>query len=164
MTPWTKLVSAFVLGISANTENLPIGFAYGLRGVPIGFARNLAIAVVTTIATLLPLTAGRGLRSYLPPEVPNFGAGSLLIGLGLFNIWIERRNTGVKPAVSSGLQAGEKSLGLRETALLAGALSINNVGLGFAGGFAGLDHVDQWRCSSAASAFFYCGWVSGSVE
>jgi putative Mn2+ efflux pump MntP len=97
MTPWTKLASTIVLGISANTENLPVGFAYGLRGVPIGLARNLVIAIVTTVATLLPLTAGRGLRDYLPPEVPNIVAGSLLIGLGFFNIWIERRKTGGKP-------------------------------------------------------------------
>ena len=62
MTPWTKLASTIVLGISANTENLPVGLAYGLRGVQIGFARNLVIAVVTTVATLLPLAARRGLR------------------------------------------------------------------------------------------------------
>ena len=82
MTPWTKLASTIVLGISANVENLPVGLAYGLRGVPIGLARNLAIAVVTTVATLLPLMAGRGLRGYFPPEVPDIVAGLLLVGLG----------------------------------------------------------------------------------
>jgi putative Mn2+ efflux pump MntP len=140
MTPWTKLASTIVLGVSGNTENLPVGFAYGLRGAPIGLARNLVIAVVTTVATLLPLTAGRGLRGYLPPQLPDIVAGSLLIGLGFFNIWIERRKAREKPAIPSGSQAKEKPLGLRETVVLAGALSINNVALGFAGGFVGLDH------------------------
>jgi putative Mn2+ efflux pump MntP len=140
MTPWTKLASTIVLGISANVENLPVGLAYGLRGVPIGLARNLAIAVVTTVATLLPLMAGRGLRGYFPPEVPDIVAGLLLVGLGFFNIWIERRKAGEKPEGPLHWQAKEKPLDLRETLVLAGALSINNVGLGFAGGFAGLDH------------------------
>ena len=139
MTPWTKLATTIVLGIGANMENLPVGLAYGFRGVPIGLARNLVIAVVTTVATLLPLTAGRGLRGYLPPQLPDIVAGSLLIGLGFFNIWIERRKAREKPAIPSGSQAKEKPLGLRETVVLAGALSINNVALGFAGGFAGLD-------------------------
>src|SRR6267143_6849002 len=104
MTPWAKLASTIVLGISANTENLPVGLAYGLRGVPIGLTRNLVIAVVTTVATLLPLMAGRGLRGYMPPELPDIVAGSVLVGLGSFNIWIERRETGQKPAVPPGSQ------------------------------------------------------------
>src|SRR6266403_365652 len=82
MTPLTKLASTIVLGISANVENLPEGLAYVLRGVPIRLARNLAIAVVTTVATLLPLMAGRGLRGYFPTEVPDIVEGLLLVGLG----------------------------------------------------------------------------------
>jgi putative Mn2+ efflux pump MntP len=140
MTPWAKLASSIVLGISANTENLPVGLAYGVRGVRIGLARNIMIAVVTTVATLLPLTAGRGLRGYMPPEVPDIVAGSLLIALGFFNIWIESHKAGEEPQVPVGRRTKEKSLSFRETLVLAGALSINNIGLGFAGGFAGLDH------------------------
>ena len=76
----------------------------------------------------------------MPPEVPDIVAGLLLVGLGFFNIWIERRKAGEKPEGPLGSQVKEQRLGLRETMVLAGALSINNVGLGFAGGFAGLDH------------------------
>jgi putative Mn2+ efflux pump MntP len=165
MTPWTKFAATIVLGISANTENLPVGLAYGLRGVPIGLARNLVIAVVTTVATLLPLMAGRGLRGYLPPEVPNILAGSLLVGLGIFNIWIERRKSGEKAAFPPGSQAKKKALGLRETVVLAGALSINNVGLGFAGGFAGLDHgpVALSVCGFSILLLWLGEWLSRAV-
>ena len=33
MTPLTELVSPIVLGVGANSENLPVGLAYGLRGL-----------------------------------------------------------------------------------------------------------------------------------
>jgi putative Mn2+ efflux pump MntP len=165
MTPWTKLASTIVLGIGANTENLPVGLAYGLRGIPIGLVRNLVIAVVTTVATLLPLTAGRGLRGYMPPEVPNIVAGSLLVGLGCFNIWIERRKAGEEPQVPVGRQTMEKRLGFRETLVLAGALSINNIGLGFAGGFAGLDLGPVALCVGGFSILLLWlgGWLSRVV-
>ncbi len=100
--------------------------------------RNLAIAALTTAATVLPLIAGQGLHGYLPAKLPDVVAGVLLIGLGLSNIWIERR----KPEGSARLplrrQARAMRPDLRETMTLAGAMSINNVGLGFAGGVAGL--------------------------
>ena len=139
MTPWTRLASTIVFGISANTENLPVGFACGIRGTPIGLARNVVIAIATTMATLLPLAAGRGLRGYLSPEVPDIAAGLLLICLGFLSIWIERRKAREKPSILPSSQEKQSPLGLRETVVLVGALSINNVGLGFAGGFAGLD-------------------------
>jgi putative Mn2+ efflux pump MntP len=140
MTPWAKLASTIVLGISANTENLPVGFAYGVRGTPIRLARNLMIAVITTVATLLPMAAGRDLRGYMPPALPDFMAGSLLVSLGLFNIWIERRKLSEKPELLPARQGKEKPTGLRETLVLAGALSINNAGLGLSGGIVGLDY------------------------
>ena len=140
MTPLIKLASSVAIGIGANTENLPVGLGYGLRGMQIGLGRNLLIAGVTAAATLFALTIGRDLRGYLPPEVPDIVSGLLLVGLGLSGLWSERRKikrqrSGAEPSPTT-----PKLLDLRETLVLAGALSINNVGLGFAGGIAGLDH------------------------
>jgi putative Mn2+ efflux pump MntP len=140
VTPWTEIVLVIVLGISANTENLPVGFAYGLRGLRIGLARNLLIAAATTVATLVPLSVGRGVRGYVPPAAPDVIAGLLLVGLGLFNRWFERRRSGTRIAAPGPSEAGPTLIGLRETLTLAGALSINNIGLGFAGGVAGLEY------------------------
>ena len=138
MTPLTAFVSSVALGIGANTENLPIGLAYGLQGRQIGLLRNLAIAAVTTAATLLPLIAGQGLHGYLPPKLPDVAAGLLLIGLGFFNIWIERRGPEGRMRLPLPRRALAKRPDVLETLTLAGAMSINNVGLGFAGGIAGL--------------------------
>ena len=140
MTPWTEVASVIVLGIGANTENLPVGFAYGLRRLRIGFVRNLLIAAVTTFAALVPLSVGRGLRAYVSTAAPNVIAGLLLVGLGFFNAWLERRSSGspIKAPEASG--SGTDFIDLRETLTLASALSINNIGLGFAGGVAGLGY------------------------
>jgi putative Mn2+ efflux pump MntP len=138
MTPLTALVSTAALGIGANTENLPIGLAYGLRGREIGLFRNLVIAAVTTAATALPQIAGQGLHGYLPTKLPDVAAGLLLMGLGLFNIWIERRRPEGRLNLPSRRQGTAKRPDFLETLTLAGAMSINNIGLGFAGGIAGL--------------------------
>jgi len=140
MTPWTEIAAVVALGVGANTENLPVGFACGLRKLRIGLARNLLIAGVTTTATLVPLAAGQGLRGYVPESVTEIGSGLLLIGLGLSNMWLERSGTRGEIERVERLQARAGYIGLHETLALAGALSINNIGLGFAGGVAGLDY------------------------
>ncbi|HYW33688.1 MAG TPA: hypothetical protein VE872_00910, partial [Candidatus Bathyarchaeia archaeon] len=104
----------------------------------IGLLRNLAIAALTTVATLLPLIAGQGLQGYLPPKLPDVAAGLLLIGLGFFNIWLERRGPEGRMRLPLPRRALAKRPDVLETLTLAGAMSINNVGLGFAGGIAGL--------------------------
>jgi putative Mn2+ efflux pump MntP len=141
MSPWTKIASTIALGIGANSENLPVGLAYGMRGMPIGLTRNVAIALLTTLATLVPLAIGREIRGSIPEALPDALSGFLLIGLGLLNIWIDRRRPFQALANPARRQGRARRLSPWETLVLAGALSLNNVGLGFAGGIAGLDHV-----------------------
>src|SRR6266436_6048057 len=140
MTPWTELTSTLALGLGANTENLPLGLAYGLRGRRIGLVPNLLIATVTTAVTLLPLVVSRGLRGFMPAQLPDALAGLLLIALGLFDIWIDRRKREQISRAPLGKSGWVASIGWREALLLAGTLSLNNIGLGLAGGIAGLSH------------------------
>jgi putative Mn2+ efflux pump MntP len=140
VTPWTEVASVIILGVGANTENLPLGFAYGLRDLRIGLVRNLLIAVITTAATLVPLAIGRDLRGYVPMAAPDRIAGLLLVGLGLFNISLERRRFDRQVKTPERTASGTASIGPHETLALAAALSLNNIGLGFAGGVAGLGY------------------------
>jgi len=136
MTPWTEYASIVALGIGANSENLPVGLGYGMQGRKIGLASNLFIAAVTTGATLVPLAIGERLRGYMPERWPDIIGGLLLILLGFFNVWFDRRRQPSFHFKSEPLRTTPISLG--ETVVLAGSLSLNNVGLGFAGGIAGL--------------------------
>jgi len=140
VTPWTEIASVIVLGIGANIENLPVGFAYGVRRLRIGLVRNLLIAAVTTAAALAPFAVGRGLRGHVPAVAPDVIAGLLLVALGFFNMWLERRSSGRQIKAPEPPGSGTKSIDLRETLALSSALSINNIGLGFAGGVAGLEY------------------------
>lgn len=139
MSPWASITSAIALGLGANAENLPVGFAYSLRGTPIGLRNNMVIAVLTSIATVLPLQFGGLLRGRLPPALPDVAAGLMLVGIGLAGLWLGGRSA--KPNAQERPRGGDPSgrPGIGETVTLAGALSINNVGLGLAGGMAGLD-------------------------
>jgi putative Mn2+ efflux pump MntP len=136
MTPWTEYTSIVALGVGANSENLPVGLAYAMRRCRIDLPPNLAIAALTTIATLIPLAAGHGLRGYMPAWLPDIAAGLLLVLLGLTNLWLERRRGPTSAPQTPQLETTR--IGLRETLALAGALSLNNIGLGLAGGIAGL--------------------------
>jgi putative Mn2+ efflux pump MntP len=141
MTPWTKLASAVALGISANSENLPVGLAYGLRGTQIGMVSNLLIAALTTAATLLPQAAGRSLRGFVSVQAADVIAGLLLVGLGIRNIWRDRRREQAQVGPVALPPRTQPTMSLREVLIVGSALSINNIGLGFAGGIAGLGYV-----------------------
>jgi putative Mn2+ efflux pump MntP len=138
VTPSTEIASVIILGIGANTENLPVGFAYGLRRLRIGLVPNLLIAAMTTVAALVPLSVGRSLRGYVPTAAPDVFAGLLLIGLGVLGVWLERRRSGRQIKLPASRGSDSRSIDLRETLALSGALSMNNIGLGFAGGVASL--------------------------
>lgn len=136
MTPWAEYAAAIALGLGANSENLPVGLGYGMGGRRIGLGANLFIAAATTAATLAPLAVGRGLRGYMSERWPDILAGLLLILLGLGNAWLDRRRK--LPSGTVPRPNGSAQIDGRETLLLAGALSLNNIGLGLAGGIANL--------------------------
>jgi putative Mn2+ efflux pump MntP len=165
MTPFATLASTIALGMSANTDNLSIGAAYGLRKVRVGVGSNLLIAVLTTAATLMALAAGRGLRSLMPPTAPDIAAGMMLILLGLASFWMDRRKRRREAEVPSVAKPTGESIGLRETLVLASALSINNIGLAFAGGVGGLGYAGVGLSVALFSVLFLWlgGWLSKTI-
>jgi putative Mn2+ efflux pump MntP len=138
-----------LFGIAANTDNLAVGLAYGLKRRSIGWMPNLLIAVITTAITLVALVFGREIRHLLPEELPNVLGGSLLVALAAWNLYRDRDGAFDESAMADRF-AAQGSVGLRESLILAGALSINNIGLAVAGGIGGIGYLP-----AAVSIFFW---------
>jgi putative Mn2+ efflux pump MntP len=145
------LVAATLLfGLAANTDNLTIGVAYGMRRRWIRWHQNLLIAIVTTLVTLVALALGRQLREMLPPRMPDILGGALLLGFAAWNFYREHGGLSDRPSVPAPRFAAQKYVGAGESLFLAATLSINNLGLAIAGGIGGFRYI-----SAACSIFCF---------
>jgi putative Mn2+ efflux pump MntP len=141
-----RIGPSLLLGLAANTDNLTVGLAYGMKRRRIGWVQNLLIAVITTAITLVALVAGRQIREVLPPNLPDTLGGVLLISLAAWSFYWERTvaiNRLAKPLTGF---AKRTSVGMSEGLFLAGTLSINNIGLAIAGGIGGIGYAPAAAC------------------
>lgn len=148
MVALDRIGSTLLFALAANTDNLTVGIAYGVKRRSIGWVQNLLIAVVTTAVTLVALMLGRQIREVLPPKLPDMLGGILLIALAALSVYWDRRGSVVRLAQPTARFADRASVGVGEGLFLAGTLSINNVGLAIAGGIGGVSY------ASAAAAIF----------
>jgi putative Mn2+ efflux pump MntP len=133
-----RIVSTLLFALAANTDNLTVGIAYGLKRRRIGWKQNLLIAAVTTMISLLALTLGRQIRDVLPPKLPDMLGGSLLVLLAVASIACEKLGATFQFANPLARFAGRNSIGLGESLFLSASLSINNIALAIAGGIGGV--------------------------
>ena len=145
-----QMASTLLFGFAANTDNLTIGVAYGIKQRRIRWQQNLLIGVVTTLVTLVALALGRQVRDMLPPRMPDILGGTLLVVFAAWNVYQDRVGTSDRPSVPAPRFCMQKSVGMGETLFLSGALSINNVGLAIAGGIGGVGYL-----SAALSIFCF---------
>ena len=139
-----------LLGLAANMDNVSVGFAYGVKRRRIGWWPNLLIAVITTAITLIAFAGGTAIRRALPPELPNFLGGGMLLMLAAWNFWADRESAGASAFDALQRFASRPRVGILETLFLAMTLSINNIGLVIAGGVGGIGY--------EAMAFSICGF------
>lgn len=139
MLSFDRIASTLLFGLAANTDNVTIGIAYGMKRRLIGWKQNLLIAVVTTAITLVALAAGREIRELLPSRLPDMLGGTLLVAFAAWNFY--REGAGVAGAAALPVRSAERrTMGLGETLFLSGTLSINNIGLAVAGGVGGVGY------------------------
>jgi putative Mn2+ efflux pump MntP len=148
MLMFDRIGSTLLFGIAANSDNLTVGIAYGAKRRRIRWEQNLVIAVVTTAITLIALAAGRQIREVLPAKLPDVLGGVLLIALAAWSFYWERAGAGDRSAKPIDRFAMRRSVGIGETLVLSGSLSINNIGLAIAGGISGVGY------GAAAAAIF----------
>ena len=135
-----RIGSTLLFGIAANSDNLTVGIAYGTKRRRIRWEHNLLIAVVTTAITLVALAAGREIREVLPPKLPDVLGGCSLIALAAWSFYRERAGARDRSAKPIDRFASRSSVGIGESLLLSGSLSINNIGLAIAGGISGVGY------------------------
>ena len=132
MAQW---ISACLFALSANIDNFPIGIAYGLRGMRIGAGGNLLIACLTSLGT---------------------AAAMLLVLMGLWMLYRETQGGMGAPEQPPADACGTR-LGLRESAALAAALMVNNVGFGVGVRITGLSIVKTTACTFVCSLILLAG-------
>ena len=156
-------ISALLFALSANLDNVPLGAAYGIRGVRIPLPCNFLIAVITSLGTCLSMTAGSLLTAFLPQRAAACVGSLILISLGL---WFTvkalprlKQTTEKTPCCykqngdleQASIQAENKKISLKETILLASSLMINNIGFGIGAEIAGIPVLSATLCTLVVS-------------
>ena len=145
-----QVASTLLFGLAANTDNLTIGVAYGMRHRCIRWRQNLFIAIATTLVTVVAMALGQQIRERLPSRMPDILGGALLLVFAAWNFYQERTRVSDWPPVLHSRFPNRTSVGMGECLFLSGTLSINNVGLAIAGGIGGVHYI-----SAALSIFCF---------
>lgn len=158
------ILSALLVSLSFNLDNIVIGIAYGIKKIRIGLSANLIIALVTAAGTFLSMAAGQYISDFLPVGFAN-GLGAVIMELfGLYfvvqSIFTLKKNKKSKELalkdVPDMLEYAEKSdlnhngsISIKEAVLVGLGLMVNNLGTGIA---ASITHIGAF--ATAAATFF----------
>jgi putative Mn2+ efflux pump MntP len=152
-------LSALLIAAVSNLDNLAAGVAIGLRGTRVASAPNALIAAVTMSGTAGAITFGHALARLLRPSVAGSVGAVIIVSIGLMTVAASRSSVR-EPAAGRGRLPGPPyAVSWREAALLAIALSLNNVGTGVGAGIAGIPPLIT---TLLAGAFSLCCVGGGS--
>lgn len=143
------LWSSFLFGLSSNTDNLVIGFSYGIRKISITGRSNLLIGLISLAGTVLSMFLGKSFLFLLPPKVAGILGSSIIMVIGAAGfiryLRNKNKNTGTK---------NTPALPLPKVLLLGFALAVNNIGLGIGASITGLEILPTAVCSFMISLLF----------
>ena len=172
-----QFLPILLFAISANIDNLTVGTAYGIKNIKIGAFSNLIIAVISVAGTILSMSLGLVLSHFIPPFIAGIIGSVILIVIGL---WFIKgyifKNCGLHkttPKEAGGLnryteildepeKADSDSSGdidIRETIILALALTINNFGLGIGASIAGFNITITAVCTFFVESCLHIFWL-----
>ncbi len=130
MSDMELFASALIFGAASNLDTLILALAWGLRGGRLTLGQGAVIGSVTTAITWCALTLGV-LAGTLEQGIAMVGP-LVLVAMGLWTLLDWLRHLGqAEPAPPP-------PEGLKGCLPLAGALAVNNAGIGVAAGAAGL--------------------------
>lgn len=144
-------LSAILLGLSTNLDNLVVGVAVGMRGKRISPAANACIALGSALACFLFCALSSLFSEF--GRLPNALGGAMLILLGI-HAWFARD----RGAGSFARTAGENP-SVRELLLISGSLAVNCMAPAFAAGLTGIGPLEA---SAMTGLFSYLSVAVGA--
>ncbi|SDG04577.1 putative sporulation protein YtaF [Fontibacillus panacisegetis] len=159
------LLAVVVIGLASNLDNAGVGIAYGVRKIRIPWYSNLAIAIISFLATLLSGLFGNWLAFWIHPWIGQLIGTIVIVSVG---VWVLLQPFVEKKAVPLDHETNpvtrllrnpeeadkdsSKSISLGESILLGIALAMNAL----AGGFnAGITHLNIWYTSLSVGVFSF---------
>jgi putative sporulation protein YtaF len=79
---FAHLLTAILLALASNLDNVGVGIAYGMRRVRVPLGSNLLIAAITATGTLASVMFGSTVGKLLSHGLASILAGAVLIGMG----------------------------------------------------------------------------------
>lgn len=160
------LLSSLLFAVCANIDNFTVGIAYGIKKIKIGLISNLLIALITGAGTFVSMAVGLWLSRFLPVSAANLIGSVILIILGVFVaadfFKAKKRQKANKndrgdfcskileePELADQNSSG--TIDVKESLLLAVALSVNNFGLGIGASITGLNIFATVLCTVLGS-------------
>lgn len=161
-----SLLAIIAIGLASNLDNAGVGIAYGVRKIRIPWYSNLAIAIISFLATLISGLFGNLISTWISPWIGQLIGTIVIIGVGVWVLlqpYVEKRPIPKETSPTSSftrlLQNPEeadidssKSISLAESILLGIALAMNAL----AGGFnAGITQLNIWYTSLSVGIFSF---------
>ncbi|WP_018751013.1 sporulation membrane protein YtaF [Paenibacillus sanguinis] len=160
-----SLWAIIAIGLASNLDNAGVGLAYGVRKIHIPWYSNLAIAIISFLATLMSGIFGSWISWWIHPWVGRLLGTIVIVGVG---IWVLLQPFLEKKAVPAENETNpltrllrnpeeadkdsSKTLSLGESIILGIALAMNAL----AGGFnAGITRLSIGYTSLAVGVFSY---------
>ncbi|MBR5248092.1 MAG: manganese efflux pump [Lachnospiraceae bacterium] len=139
-----SLISSALFAVSASLDALLLGLVFGIRRIRISLIQNLCISFITLLGSFLAIRLGNLIplfteaSLFAPGFITSVGCG-ILLGIGLYYV-IKALFTAFlddkTPATDK--KATPADLTLSRLLLLSASLTVNNMGIGFGAGMAGL--------------------------
>ena len=152
-----NILSAILLGIAANLDNIIIGVMYGSKKIYISWKSNVVISTVILIITILALLFGSFISHLIPHNVANILSTVSLVLIGMYylidSLLIKKDET----------QKIMPKFGFKDKIILALTLSLNNLPIAI---FSSIDGCNVFLVSSMLYLFsilmIYVGNFLGS--